>query len=516
MTGLRRQITRLPTIPSFRTLAVAAGFITFAALMWANLDHPDFWLDESITAGHIAKPEYIHWDAFHPPGYYWLLMHWRDIFGPGDVVLRSFSVLWALLAVVLVWLLASRLLRPPSDLLALWLFVLSPLGLLYLRTARYFAMTTALFLLVAYLLLLAATEGRWRHYILLGLSAAALLWANYIAALLLLPGYLLLFDVARRDQPGYLPRWLVSAALPVVALCPLAVRLLHSLSAVSGIPQTAHLQGTLYGLGIKLGLPVYAAIIGENTEPWRFYVTVPVFLAGAILLIAGFTGARADRRPGRWLKLWTWPAAILAVALVFSTAARSEPIVRVTSVALFALPFAYILIARGAQALRVPLLAGVLVALVFVGDLYGIHNYFSGQQFLNPAYNVPWRSVVTTIRTHWQPDDLVIECYDASFRRYWADDTTMIEYRLPVALTDMKPVQQFPKSGRRIWLVARDRGAQLPRQMTIQIRDELAQKASEVQVFDFKPLSPTVRRWRSRLLRQPVWDAYVKLHLFIP
>ncbi len=516
MTDLRRQITRLSDRPSFRIIAVATGLITFAALMWSNLGHPDFWLDESITAGHIAKPEYIHWDAFHPPSYYWLLMHWRDIFGPGDVALRSFSVLWALLAVVLVWLLASRLLESPADLLALWLFVLSPLGLLYLRTARYFAMTTALFLLVAYLLLLAATAGRWRHYILLGLAAAALLWANYVAALLLLPGYLLLFCAARRDQPGYLPRWLASAALPVVAFCPLAMRLLHSLSAVSGIPQSAHLQGTLYGLGIKLGLPVYAVIVGENTHPWCFYITIPVFLAGVTLLVVGFIGARGDRSPGRWLKLWTWPAAIMAVALVFSTAARSEPIVRVTSVALFALPFAYILMARGAQALRAPLLAGALVAIVFVGDLYGIHNYFTGQQFLNPAYNVPWQQVVDTVRARWQADDLVIECYDASFRRYWADDTTMIEYRLPVLITDMEPVQQFPKSGQRIWLVARDRGAQLPRQMTTQIRDELGQKASEVQIFNFKPLSPTVRRWRSRLLCQPVWDAYIKLYLFTP
>jgi len=52
--------------------------------------------------------------------------------------------------------------------------------------------------------------------------------------------------------------------------------------------------------------------------------------------------------------------------------------------------------------------------------------------------------------------------------------------------------------------------------MTTQICDELGQKAGEVQIFNFKPLSPTVRRWRSRLLRRSVWDAYVKLYLFTP
>jgi len=286
MTNAQQQIVQLLGIRGVRPVVAAVGFVTFAVLMWSNLGHPAFWLDESITAGHIAKPECIYWDAFHPPGYYWLLLHWSNIFGSSDVALRLFSVLWALVAVVLVWLVAGRLLRSSGDLLALWLFVLSPLGLLYLRAARYFAMTMALFLLVAYLLLLAATEGRWWHYILLGLSAAALLWTNYVAASLLLPGYLLLLCTARRSQPGYLLRWLASAALPIMALAPLAERLVHSLSAVSRIPQTAHLGGTLYGLGVKLGLPIYAAIVGENTDPWRFYVTVPVLLAGVTLLVA--------------------------------------------------------------------------------------------------------------------------------------------------------------------------------------------------------------------------------------
>ena len=52
-------------------------------------------------------------------------------------------------------------------------------------------------------------------------------------------------------------------------------------------------------------------------------------------------------------------------------------------------------------------------------------------------------------------------------------------------------------------------GAELPRRMTRQIRDELSAKARQVQVFDFAKLSPTEQPWRSRLLRRPVWDAYV-------
>jgi len=516
-------MTQAPSQPAglwhshtFRISAVGLAFGVFALLMLVRLDHPTFWLDETITAGHISSPEYVYYDAFHPPGYYWLLLHWRYLFGAGDVALRAFSIPWALLAVVLVWLLVSRLLTPPTDLLALWLFVLSPLGLLYLRTARYFSLTLAVFLLVAYLLLLAATRGRWWHYLALGLAAGALLWVNYVAALLLVPGYLFLLYVAWRKQPAGLLRWLVAALPALVAFYPLARKLLGSAAAVSGISEAAHLQGTLYALAIKLGLPVYAAIVGETTEPWRFCVTVPVFLAGAILMLAGFVGALRERHPAAWLKAWTWPVAILAVALVFSTVARSEPVVRVTSLTLFALPFAYILIAGGTRLIRSSALAIILVGLLFVGDGYGIYNYFAGRQFLNPAYSVPWPEIVSTIRSHWQPGDLVIECYEGSFKRYWADDSTMTEYFLPIPLEDMHPVQDFPDSGQRIWLVARDRGAELPRRMTQQIHAALSEEATELHEFRFMRVSATEQRWRSRLLRRAVADAYVKVYLFVP
>ena len=220
MTAQYSQPARLLQSGRFRAAGVALGFVAFAVLICLRLDFPSFWLDESITAGHISAPQYVHYDAFHPPGYYWLLLHWSYLFGAGDIALRAFSVPWALLAVVLVWLLARRLLDPPADLLALWLFALSPLGLLYLRTARYFAMTLAVFLLVAYLMLLATSRGRWRHYILLGLAAADLLWINYVAAILLLPGYLLLLYSARRSQPAYQLRWACPCTRPLSARPP--------------------------------------------------------------------------------------------------------------------------------------------------------------------------------------------------------------------------------------------------------------------------------------------------------
>lgn len=502
-------------ICGFRGLGVGVAFIIFTTLMSVNLTGREFWLDEVITVGHIAAPTKIY-EAFHPPGYYWLLFHWKTIFGGSDLALRAFSVPWALAAFIFVWLLARRLLRPPADLLALGLFVLSPLVILYLRMARYFAMTMAVSLVVAYLLLLVADKGKSRHYILLGAAAAGLLWTDYVPSVLLIPAYLyLLYRAARRGGHQELGRWLVAAVIPLATVAPWVGNIIMGSRQIHSIP-TGHLQDTLYGLAAKLGLPIYSTIIGETTEPWRFYVTVPVFVAGAILIAAGFVASDKERQPGRWLKLATWPAAVGLVAVVLSTVATSEPLPRVTSLALFAVPFAYILMAQGAVGLRRTRLAVILICVVFVGDFYGLYNYYTRQQFLNPGYNVPWRQVTSFVESRSQPTDIVIEYYDVTFCRYWQGSGELIDYDDGTQPDAIQPLEEFPTNKRRVWLVARDRGASGPRQLTEQLRRRLSARAQRVAVFNFMPLSPAERHWRRLLVRRPLWDAYVKVYLFVP
>ncbi len=499
----------------FSRLVVGAAFVIFVALVSVNLAGREFWLDEAITVGHIAAPTKIY-EAFHPPGYYWLLLHWKAIFGGSDLALRGFSVPWALAAFAFVYLLARRLLRPPADLLALALFVLSPLVILYLRMARYFTMTMAVSLIVAYLLLLAADKGKWRHYLLLGVAATGLLWTDYIPSLLLIPAYLyLLYQAVRGDRRQEVGRWLVAAVIPLVAIAPRVGNIIASSRQVQAIP-SGHLQDTLYGLAAKLSLPVYSAIIGETTEPWRFYVTIPMFVSGAILITIGLVTSAREQQAGRWLKLGTWPAAVGLVALLLSTVATSEPLPRVGSLALFAVPFAYILIAQGAARLWQRGLGVVLICVIFAGDCYGLYNHCTRQQFLNPGYNVPWRQVASFVESHSQPGDIVIEYYDVTFCRYWQGSAQLIDYDDGTQPQQMRPIDEFPGNKRRIWLIARDRGAAGPRQLTKHLRQRLRRRARRVQVFHFMPLTPTERHWRSLITRRQVWDAYIKVYVFVP
>jgi len=95
-----------------RGLAVALALLVFAGLLTWRLGAREFWLDEQITVGHLGDT-HLRVDPFHPPGYYPLLFLWREAFGDSDGALRAFSVPWALLAAVLVWLIARELLPAP-------------------------------------------------------------------------------------------------------------------------------------------------------------------------------------------------------------------------------------------------------------------------------------------------------------------------------------------------------------------------------------------------------------------
>ena len=293
--------------------AAAAACAVYAFLLIYRLGAREFWLDEFITARRLGAN--LGGDFFHPPGYYWLLRQWSHELGSDDGALRGFSVLCALLAALLLWAIARQLLRPWPAALAVWLWVLSPTGLLYMRMARYFALTAAVALLVAYLALHARRVGRRRSYLGLGLAAAGLLLTNYAAACLLPLAFVWVLPAARRQRRG--AWWLAALALPAALLLyrlPLLLFGVRSIAEMEPGPLAFGLRAVL----TKLGFVGYSALLGETTDFWRLGVVVPVALAGVLLAIAGVRAFQRDRGGERWLPLVAWPAAVAVVTLLMS------------------------------------------------------------------------------------------------------------------------------------------------------------------------------------------------------
>ncbi|HEY3396927.1 MAG TPA: glycosyltransferase family 39 protein [Armatimonadota bacterium] len=496
--------------PRLRSLLVIAAFVVFTALLVYRLGDRELWLDEVITIGHTqtAHPAY---DAFHPDGYYRLMYQWRQLFGSSDGALRALSVPFALLALLLVWLLASRLLPAPTAILALWLVALSPFALLYLRMARYFSLTLAATLLVVYLALLARERAQPVYYLLLGLATVALLNVDYVACLGVPLLYLWLRGTTEERRPARW-WWLPAAALPAAFLLLKLPALLHDARGVAGV---AAAPPTLHGLLLKLGLPFYSATVGETTDFWRFYLVVPVGLAGMLLWGLGLRNLWRRGGPNRWLLLAPWPLLVVIATVVLSTLAAGEPWPRVSSFSLYALPFFLMTVAAGTLRLR-RWAAVVLVGIFLLGQLYGVSNYLARRQFLNPGYNVAWREVSRLIGSRTSPGEVAITFWDASISRYWDAPARLVDITVPGGEQQEPSLRDFPSSGGGVWLIDRDRGSDTARTATEAFVTRMRALAATTEEFSVMPLSPTEQRWRSRLGGRPADPAYLRVYHFRP
>ncbi|NSW58446.1 MAG: glycosyltransferase family 39 protein [Armatimonadetes bacterium] len=494
------KLYRLLTLP-------AAG--TFLALISVRLGVREFWTDEIITAGHV-RTFAATVDAFHPRGFYVLLYGWKQIFGDSDLALRAFSVPWAILAFLLSWAISSRLLRPGQTALALWLICLSPFLVLYFRMARFYSLVTALVLLVAYCAVLVAQAGKRRHWAALALVSPSLVYTNYLAALLLGPLFLWLGWISwRRGQVWRVLLAMVPTAVAALFVGAWVLRVADNIRAI----ESGAAHASLSHLLLRLVLPPYILAVGETTDPWRIWITVPAFAAAAGFF---FLGLVSSPKEAAWAPLrWSWLLLVVVGAVVLTTIARGEPLSAAARSTVFAAPLAYILMAVGATRIRSKSQRAFALAVVLVADVYGLRNYFAGAQFLNPGYAVPWREIVTFIQQREQPGDLVLAFFESTPGRY-GEFGRFITGRPDYAPHELEPVEHWPQGGFRLWLIGRDRGSAEARRLQETTVKHLTPRAARVEITRFMLYSPVDRKFRSFFLRRPVPESHITVYLFIP
>jgi hypothetical protein len=497
-----------PPQRAYRAAGLAA-LIVFALLLTAFLGRREFWIDEIVTAGHVASLDATR-DAYHPRGYYLLLYAWKQVLGDSDLALRAFSIPWALLTFILLGAIGRRVLSPKEALLAQWMLALSPFAILYFRMARYFSMSAAVALLVVYCAVLVAQEGKWRQWLGLAASACLALNTDYLVAAMLAPLFAWLAVTAfSRRQIG---RLLTSLLPGAVILALKAQSLLHGAGVVHAAEAGAG-HASLLSIGLRIAIPAYSLAVGETTDPWRLAISVPVCI---VMLGAFFSGLLwTSGRPGYALVRWAWPLSVAAVAVVLSMIARSEPLSAAGRSTLFAAPLAYLVAAAGVCRIGWRTTRMLALVVIFAADCCGILNYFTGRQFLNPGYVVPWRGIAASIQAREQPTDLVMAFYDSTISRYasFHNFTDQLPDHYP---EKMIPLRNWPDCDCRLWLICRDRGSATARRLQEEAIAHLGPRADRVQVLRFMPLSPTERRFRSKFLRRQVENAYVKVYLFTP
>ena len=144
-----------------------------------------------------------------------------QLFGQGDLAVRSLSALFGIASLPVVWLAARRLTDRAVAWTAVVLMATSPFGIRFGTEGRMYTLVTLL-ALFGYLALVSALESPTRpRLVALGLSTGLLLLTHYWAIYLCLATAVLLVVLARRgERPGPARRALVAMALGSLLFIP--------------------------------------------------------------------------------------------------------------------------------------------------------------------------------------------------------------------------------------------------------------------------------------------------------
>ncbi len=221
-------------------LARAASLLVPARLLWAvvllggllrfyGYDRLSLWLDEGFTVMFSRLP----WDEVlglhgaydpHPPLYY-ALVKLLSLLAPEVSAGRLLSVMAGTLTIPVVYALGRKLFNAWGGVAASAALALSPLHVWYSQEARQYAVAVLLVALSYYALISFYQEPRWPWALLYGASTLASMYTDYSPLYALLPQFVILALVLKKQGRRALPLF-ASGVLAVVGYLPWVPQLL--------------------------------------------------------------------------------------------------------------------------------------------------------------------------------------------------------------------------------------------------------------------------------------------------
>jgi len=378
------QFEKLKTVHALWPAAALAGIVALALGLGLHLlGLKSFWLDEGVSASVAQLPWSdffkLLWRREANMGLYYLLLRGWIHLGESEFTLRLLSVIFAVAAVVAVYVLGRRLFDRNTGLLAALLLALNAFHLRYAQEARSYSLLILLVTLSTYcFVLLLENPSRKRRVLYITISVLAF-YSHFFALFVIVAQWIAL--VLWKREPRAKSQ-LVSSAVWIAALC---------------FPGIVFLLLKNHGQLDWIPAPTFRSI----------YDSVALFTgqAGPGLLIiyavlCGFAIIKASHsEPWPRQLLATWLVLPIALLLAISVV---KPLF-VPRYAAMCLPALVLLAAAGLRELKVYWRSAATIVLV-VFSLFGIRNYYAGL----PAENQGWRELTRFVVANSVAGDQVI------------------------------------------------------------------------------------------------------------
>jgi len=207
-------------------------FLLAATLRFYQLDAQSLWSDEGNSVAMAPRPalEIIQRTAndIHPPLYYLTLHGWSAFTGTSVIAVRSLSVIFGVITVILTALLGKRLFGWRVAFFAMLAATVAPFAIHYSQETRMYMMVTML-AAASWLLLIElftnqnADEGRVYHLLGYFVITLALIYTHYYAVSVVVAqnvAWLWVMIRAKRWQRTWWVKWIVLQALIVLLYLP--------------------------------------------------------------------------------------------------------------------------------------------------------------------------------------------------------------------------------------------------------------------------------------------------------
>lgn len=456
--------------PLWLYLALA---VVAAALPLALIRHLSLWYDELFSVYFAAQgPAYLLGEGWaretSPPFYYLLLWFSTELFGRGEAVLRSLSLIAHIGTLPVIYAIARKLAPSPTSWRAVVLYAFGATTMQYAVMARAYALWTLLLALAMWALVsgIRALEapGADRRCLKAGIGFAAASVAALYAH-----NTTIVFAVAA--DTAFLAAWwwhggrrwgeLAAWFGPQIAALVLAAPQLLVIAAQVDSPSIAWIP-KFSALG---GLALAIELFGGPAYPLMLLRTV---VAAVVLGMFLWGAAAVFRRRSPVVALVILTVAGFALICLISV---WRPIFLARAALWLMVPVSIVAAAAfDGVPQRWPRLAAFLAAAGLCAANAGVDFWLSRQE--------PWREIVTAVADNKQPGDVVVVMNATPITaflyyapgavawdmRHWyigkssesATATGALEDRVaPVPTTNLREMAEMLRRGHSIWLVSR-------------------------------------------------------------
>lgn len=395
-----------------------------------RLGSAPFWTDEifSLLFARGSLHSLVAQAAadVHPPFYFFLLHWWLKMFGESELAVRALSLLPLALSLWLIYQIASYVFNRKVALLTAFLCAFSPVIVLYSRMARYYSLVACLMLAALFLLMKLRgkeTFFRWAAYLAVTILLFYTDYPSSAYLIILSGGLLIYFVLAEKKASTIIFRWIGIIAVSVLAYLPWLTKML----ATSGAMFTKHVDVDrnlgATALVLKLIFPLYSFIFGETLFPWHYPLIALGLLAFIASLIIAVCYCRENNNNGLPITAGLVGGTVIINALLLSYFAKTHSFIYYPRTIIFAVYLLLMLVACGIVAGGKRVGAVLLVALLLVNG-YSLLNVSRLQEYFNPFYLIPWKTVAGDIMRQARTTDRIFSD-DPSLKYYLrsAEDT---------------------------------------------------------------------------------------------